>query len=106
MSTGSPLSPFRADGDRRKAPRTTEAQGETVLVWITGQPPQTAIFLDESPYGIGVALREHVPLQTGQRVEVVFRGTPRTSTVSSLRSYQDVLRVGLQWTDLEGASSA
>ena len=71
-----------------------------MLVRVEGQPPQTAVFLDESPLGIGVALPEPIPLTLGQRVEVVFRGTAQSSVVSSLRGYCDVIRVGLEWTDL------
>lgn len=85
--------------DRRRVARAADAQGETVLMWIEGRPPQTAIFLDESEYGIGVALREEVPLRIGQRVEVVFRGTAQAGLVSSLRSYSDVLRIGLEWAE-------
>lgn len=88
--------------DRRRAPRTIDAQGETVLVWIEGRPPQTAVFLDECDHGIGVALHDHVPLQVGQRIEVIFRGTAQAGVVSSLRSYHDVLRVGLEWANLGG----
>jgi hypothetical protein len=85
--------------DRRRAARVADAQGETVLVWVEGCPPQTAVFLDESHLGIGVAFQEDLPLKIGQRVEVVFRGTAQASLVSSLRSYHDVVRVGLQWID-------
>jgi hypothetical protein len=92
--------PKSEKADRRRAARVNEAQGETVLVWIEGRAPQAAIFLDESYYGIGVALQDYVPLQIGQRVEVVFRGTAQAGLVSSLRSYHDVLRVGLQWADI------
>jgi hypothetical protein len=92
-------SPKSETADRRQAARVAEAQGETLLVWIEGRPPQTAIFLDESHLGIGVALREHVPLQIGQRVEVIYRGTAQSGLVSSLRSYSDVLRIGLKWLD-------
>ena len=85
--------------DRRRAARAADAQGETVLIWIEGRPPQTAVFLDESDFGIGVALPDHVPLRIGQRVEVIFRGTAQTGLVSSVRSYSDVMRVGLEWSD-------
>lgn len=92
--------PKTESADRRRAQRVAEAQGETVLVWIEGCAPQTAIFLDESHLGISVALREHVPLEIGQRVEVIFRGTAQAGLVSSLRSYRDVIRIGLQWVDV------
>lgn len=88
--------------DRRRAPRAIDAQGETVLVWIEGRQPQAAVFLDECDHGIGVALHDHVPLKVGQRVEVVFRGTAQAGVVSSLRSYHDVLRVGLEWANQGG----
>ena len=91
--------PKTESADRRRALRVAEAQGETVLIWVEGCPPQTAVFLDESHLGIGVALQDDVPLKIGQRVEVVFRGTAQASLVSSLRCYSDVLRVGLQWVD-------
>lgn len=96
---GGSNSPKSESIDRRRLPRTMEAQGETVLVWIKGLPPQTAVFLDECDHGIGLALHEHLPLKIGQRVEVVFRGTAQPGIVSSLRSYHDVLRVGLRWAD-------
>jgi hypothetical protein len=88
-----------ARADRRRAVRVNEAQGETVLVRVEGQPPQAAVFLDESPYGIGVALPHAVRLAIGQRVEVVFRGTAQAGVVSSLRGYSDVIRVGVEWTE-------
>ncbi len=86
--------------DRRRAQRANESEGETVLVQVAGQAPQTAVFLDESPLGIAVALHEPLPLTIGQRVEVVFRGTAQPGVVSSLRGYCDVIRVGLEWTEL------
>lgn len=92
-------SPKTESCDRRRTPRMVEAQGETVLVWVEGRAPQTAVFLDECDHGIGLALHDHLPLKIGQRVEVVFRGTAQTGVVSSLRSYHDVLRVGLEWAN-------
>lgn len=92
-------SPKAGNCDRRRAARAIDAQGETVLVWIEGRSPQAAVFLDESDHGIGVALHDHVPLKVGQRLEVVFRGMARAGMVSSLRSYHDVLRVGLEWAN-------
>ena len=100
LQTKSPLREECQQGDRRRVSRVQEAQGETVLVSIAGLPPQTAVFIDESPLGIGIALREHIPLQIGQDVEVVFRGTAQSGVVSSVKSYSDVLRVGLAWKDL------
>jgi hypothetical protein len=97
MSALQPKPETFAAADRRRALRTSEAQGETVLVWIEGQPPQTAVFLDESPLGIGVALQQAIPLEIGQKVEVIFRGTAQPGVVSSLRGYCDVIRVGLEW---------
>ena len=98
--------PSLGSADRRRAPRVTDAQGETVLVWIQGLPPQTAVFLDETDLGIGVALHEHVPLEIGQRVEVIYRGTAQSGIVSSLRSYSDVIRVGLEWTTEQPSPAA
>jgi hypothetical protein len=85
--------------DRRQAARASDAQGETVLVVIEGCPPQTAVFLDESHLGIGIALSDQGPFKIGQRVEVVYRGMAQAGLVSSLRSYHDVMRVGLKWLD-------
>lgn len=92
-------------GDRRRTVRFHDAQGDTVLVWIEGQPPQTAVLIDESPLGIGIALRDHAPLEIGQSIEVVFRGTVQAGVVASLKSYSDVLRVGLEWGHAREPSS-
>lgn len=96
----------RTTCDRRRMARACDAQGETVLVCVEGQSPHAAVFIDESPLGIGVALREDVSVKIGQRVEVVFRGTAQSGVVASFRGYHDVVRVGLQWTDAPDLAGA